>query len=96
MAHLSGEDNDHIEAIDKAKHHNVYTDVATVSSIKNRCIEYAVSRIGSDRILFGTDTYAPGSIRGRVEYAPISDTDKINILRDNALRLFADKIQYEN
>ena len=90
MAHLSGDEDDHVSAIARAKHHNIYTDVATVSSIKNRCLEYAVSRIGSDRILFGTD--APGSIRGRIEYALISDSDKINILRNNALGLFADKL----
>lgn len=92
MAHLSGEDDDHIAAIDGAKHHNVYTDVATVSSIKNRSVEYAVSRVGSDRILFGTDTYSAGYVRGRIEYAMISEEDKINILRNNALRLFSDKI----
>lgn len=92
MAHLSGDADDHIGAVKNAIHQNVYTDVATVSSIKNRCVEYAVSQIGSERILFGTDTYAAGSIRGRIEYALISDQDKINILRNNALRLFADKL----
>lgn len=93
MAHLSGSSEDHIAAIERAKNSNVYTDVATVSSIKNRGLENAVSLVGSERILFGTDTYAAGFIRGRVEYALISELDKQNILRNNAARLFADKIK---
>ena len=92
MAHLNGMNDDHIAAVAEAKHHNVYTDVATMSSIKNHGLENAVSKIGSDRILFGTDTYAAGFIRGRVEYALIPEADKIRILRDNALELFKDKI----
>lgn len=92
MAHLNGMSDDHISTIEQAKHGNVYTDVATVSSLKNRGLENAVARIGSERILFGTDTYAAGAIRGRIEYALISENDKENILRNNALRLFADRL----
>ncbi len=86
MAHLGGQS--HVNAIASSKHGNVYTDVATCSSTSNYVLEYAVERIGSERILFGTDTYAPGFIRGRVEYAAISDEDKQNILYNNAERLF--------
>ena len=39
--------------------------------------------------MFGTDTYAGGFQRGRIEYAMKSDEDKANILRYNAKRLFA-------
>ena len=92
MAHLNGMNNDHIAAIAGAKHRNVYTDVATMSSMQNRALENAVSQIGSDRILFGTDTYAAGFIRGRVEYALIPEEDKVNILLNNARRLFKDII----
>lgn len=87
MAHLDGKD--HVNAIEKAKYGNVYTDVATSASTNNYVIEYAVKRVGSERILFGTDTYAPGFVRGRVEYALITDDDKANILYRNAKRLFA-------
>ena len=92
MAHLNGKNEDHIAAIAGAKHRNVYTDVATMSVMSNRAVENAVEQIGSDRILFGTDTYAAGFIRGRIEYALIPDEDKKNILYNNSLRLFADKI----
>ena len=86
MAHLSGAS--HVNAIEKARFGNVYTDVATAASTNNNVVEYAVNRIGSDRILFGTDTYAAGFIRGRIEYALISEKDKENILINNAERLF--------
>jgi len=78
----------HINAIKNAKHRNVYTDTSGKASLKNMLIEYAVSQIGSDRILFGTDTYAASAQRGRIEYAMISQQDKDNILFNNAKRLF--------
>ena len=86
LAHLGGAH--HIEAVKNAKHRNIYTDTSGKASLKNMLIEYAVSQIGSDRILFGTDTYAAGAQRGRIEYALISQEDKENILRNNAERLF--------
>lgn len=82
-----------VDAIEQARHGNVYVDTSGSASTQNRVIEYAVSRVGSERILFGTDTYAPGFQRGRIEYALISDLDKENILRNNALRLFGHKIK---
>lgn len=51
-------------------------------------IEYAVSQIGSDRFLFGTDTYSAASQRGRIEFSMIKEKDKENILVNNAKRLF--------
>lgn len=86
MAHLGG--LGHINAIKNAKHRNVYADTSGKASLKNMLIEYAVSQIGSDRILFGTDTYAAGAQRGRIEYALISEQDKENILLNNAKKLF--------
>lgn len=76
------------EAIEKAKHQNVYTDTSGIASTNNLVIEYTVNRVGSTHILFGTDTYAAGFQRGRIEYAGISAKDKENILRKNAQRLF--------
>ena len=72
----------------RSKHSNVYLDTSGIGSVRNNVIEYAVKRCGSERILFGTDTYAAGFQRGRIEYAMISDKDKENILRYNAERLF--------
>lgn len=86
MAHLGGVH--HVDAIRNAKHRNVYTDTSGKASLRNMLIEYAVSQIGSDRILFGTDTYAAGSQRGRIEFSMISRQDKENILLNNAKRLF--------
>ena len=87
MAHLGGVP--HVNAIEFAKHANVYVDTSGSASTNNNVIEYAINRVGSERILFGTDTYAAGFQRGRIDYAPISETDKENILRRNAERLFA-------
>ena len=91
VAHLG--DEHYVDAVAYARHGNVWTDTSGIASSKNALLEYAVERIGSERILFGTDTYAAGFQRGRVEYALISERDKKNILRDNALRLFGDKLK---
>lgn len=89
LAHIWGKP--HVDAIEYAKHANVYVDTSGSASMQNGIIEYAVERVGSERILFGTDTYAAGAQRGRIDYARISDEDKFNILRGNAMRLFGRK-----
>ena len=86
MAHVGGEA--HIRAVKNAKHGNVYVDTSGMASLKNMIIEYAVSQIGSERILFGTDTYSAASQRGRIEFSMIPDSDKENILLNNAKELF--------
>lgn len=86
MAHLGGEA--HIQAVKKSKYGNVYVDTSGMASLQNMIIEYAVSQIGSERILFGTDTYSAASQRGRIEFAMISSRDKENILFRNAKELF--------
>jgi len=90
MAHLGSEV--YVDAIAGAKHGNVYVDTSGINSARNAVVEYAVEQVGSERILFGTDTYAAGFQRGRIDYALISNEDKANILRNNALRLFAEKL----
>lgn len=87
VAHLGGEA--YVDAVEFAKHRNVYTDTSGIASSNNLMVEYAYSRIGADRILFGTDTYSAAFQRGRIEFAMIPREDKQKILRDNALRLFA-------
>ena len=89
-AHLGSEAQ--IDAIESAKHGNIYTDTSGWKSSSNNVIEYAVERVGSEKIFFGTDTYACGFQVGRVKYARISDEDKENILYNNAKREF-DKIK---
>lgn len=86
VAHLGS--LEHVDIMQKAKYNNIFTDTSGIASSKNYIIEYAVKQIGSERILFGTDTYAAGFLRGRIEYAMISDNDKKNILCDNTKKLF--------
>ena len=86
MAHLGNES--HINAVKNAKYGNVYVDTSGMASLKNQLIEYTVSEIGSERILFGTDTYSAAAQRGRIEFSNIADKDKENILCNNARKLF--------
>ena len=93
-AHLgSGPDGDpshHIRAIEENIHGNLYTDTSSAMSLLSNLLEYAVRRIGSNRILFGTDSscYFSPCQRIRVDAAGIPYEDKYNILRENALNLF--------
>jgi len=77
-------------AIQVAKrNHNVYLDLCA-SGFHEGIVEYFVSEIGSRRILFGTDMGGWHSLlfgAGSTLYADIPEDDKMNILRNNALRL---------
>ncbi len=86
IAHL-GSDT-YIDAVEAAKHRNIYVDTSGSASTKNHIIERAVSRIGAARILFGTDTYSPAFQLARIAWADISQADKKRILLDNAVELF--------
>ena len=89
LAHMgSYKDESYANAIEFAVNGNVYTDTSGIASSWNKGVEYVVERVGSERILFGTDTYAPGFQRGRIDYALVSDKDKYNILCGNAQKLF--------
>ena len=86
IAHLGS--REHIDAIKNAKHGNVYTDTSGNLSSLNRIIEIAVNELGSEHILFGTDTYAHAFQYSRIAFADIPEEDKRNILFLNAKRLF--------
>jgi predicted TIM-barrel fold metal-dependent hydrolase len=88
IAHLGS--RAHIDAIKAAKHGNIYTDTSGGLSSLNNVIEYAVASVGSEKILFGTDTYSPVFQYSRIALARISQTDKENILYKNATKLFPD------
>jgi hypothetical protein len=94
VAHLGcGWDGDktyQVRAIQKSKNHNIYTDTSSAQSITPRLIEWAVSEIGSERILFGTDTplYFTMMHRIRIECGQLSDSIKEDIFYRNAERLF--------
>ena len=87
IAHLGS--IEHIEAIEKAKHGNIFTDTSGSASVMNNIVEYAVERVGSQKIFFGTDTYSCGFQKGRIVGARISEQDKENILYLNAKTHFA-------
>lgn len=91
LAHLGSPE--HIEAVKNAKHGNIYTDTSGGLSRLNNIVEYAVEQIGSERILFGTDTYSMAFQLGRIALSHLSDTDKENILYKNAFRLFPNAFQ---
>lgn len=91
MAHLGNQT--YIDAVHNAVHKNVYTDTSGIASSNNLIVEYAHSRIGADRILFGTDTYSAAFQRGRIEFALIPTEDKQKILRHNALQLFSKNLE---
>ena len=78
----------HIEAIEKAKNGNIYTDTSGSLSSQNNVVEYAVDRVGAEKIFFGTDTYDCGFQVGRIQYARICEKDKENIFYNNAKKYF--------
>ncbi|MCE9589333.1 MAG: amidohydrolase family protein [Planctomycetes bacterium] len=82
-------------AVQKSKKGNVVTDTSSMMSMLPRNIEWTVEQVGADRVLFGTDTplYSTPMQRARIDYAEIPDDQKRLILRDNALRLFGDKLR---
>lgn len=86
LAHLCS--TEHVDLIENARHGNIYTDTSGGASNMNNVLEYAVSRVGSEKILFGTDSYSCEFQFGRIALSRLSLADKENILFKNALRLF--------
>ena len=86
IAHLYSKEC--VDVIANAKHGNIYTDTSGSASSRNHIIEYAVNRIGSEKILFGTDTYSFAFQFGRIALSDLSLQDKENILWKNAQKLF--------
>ena len=93
LAHIGcGWDNQlsyQVRAIQKSKRGNVYADTSSAKSILPNLIEWAVSEVGADRVLYGTDTplYSSAMQRARIDSADLDDDSKRKILRGNAVRL---------
>lgn len=96
LAHLgngggaAGDPTLQVRAIQESRRDNVFVDTSSARSILPGLIEWAVSEIGSERILYGTDTplyYAPVQY-ARIQTAEIGDQERRRILRGNAERLF--------
>ena len=84
-----GDPTHQIRAIQASRHGNMFTDTSSSQSITPGLIEWGVREVGVDRFLYGTDTplyFAPMQ-RARIDQADLSDQDKKQILRDNAVRL---------
>ena len=70
------------------KYQNVYCEI-TFTAVTNGIIEYMVREIGSEKVLYGSDTVMRDPIPqfGWVAYACISEDDKRNILGRNMRRI---------
>ena len=86
IAHLSSKA--YADVIASAKYGNIYTDTSGGASSLNHVVEYTVDRVGSEKILFGTDTYSFAFQFGRIALSDLSLQDKENILWKNAIKLF--------
>lgn len=86
IAHLGS--IEHVDAIANSRHGNIYTDTSGGASSFNNIVEYAVERVGSEKILFGTDTYSFAFQFGRIALSSLSFEDKENILWKNAVKIF--------
>jgi len=94
LAHIGcgwdGDPTHQVRAIQASTQGNVYADTSSARSITPNLIEWAVSEVGAERVLFGTDTplYHTSMQRIRIDHAGISEREKRMILRDNAIQLF--------
>ena len=86
LAHLGYMEQ--IDAIASSRLGNVYTDTSGSASTQNNVLEYAVEKVGAQKILFGTDSYSCAFQLGRVVFADIAEEDKKLILSGNAKRIF--------
>jgi predicted TIM-barrel fold metal-dependent hydrolase len=93
LAHLGNSDDGSImrqvQAIQHGRNGNLWVDTSSARSMFSGLVEWAVEQIGSDRLLFGSDTplYWAGAQKGRIETAEIDGTAKRSILYDNAAAL---------
>jgi hypothetical protein len=87
--YAGGDPSGQVQAVQGAKHGNLYADTSSARSIMPGLIEWAVAEIGAEHILYGTDTplyFAPMQ-RARIDHADITDEEKRQILRTNAIEL---------
>ena len=94
LAHLGNADDGstfdlQVQAIQAAKHGNIFTDTSSARSLFPGLIEWAVGEVGAEHVLFGTDSplYFAPSLRARIDHADITEPQKRMILRENAERL---------
>lgn len=79
------------QAVDAVKKYgNVYVDTC-ISSTYDGAIEWIVSKVGADRVLFGTDLgyFDCRQNYGKLALSKLSVEDKLKIFGENARKLFA-------
>ncbi len=78
-----------VYALKRANNQNIYIDTSSAKSINSGLIEWAVSEVGAQCLLFGTDTplYFAACQKDRIEYAEIDEKAKQAILFENAAQL---------
>jgi predicted TIM-barrel fold metal-dependent hydrolase len=89
MAHIGGEAANMEKAIDVInRHDNIYGDFA-VSRTWERNVEWLVSEVGSEKLLFGSDTpyFLPVPTVARIAMAEIGEEEKKNILGLNMKKI---------
>lgn len=91
IAHLGS--MEYLRAIENAQYGNIYADTSGSASNLNNGLEYAVSRVGADKILFGTDTYSCAFQFGRIALSALKLEEKEKILFGNAMKLFPKAFQ---
>lgn len=100
LAHLGnsadGSVSRQVDAIKNARNGNLYVDTSSSRSMFAGLIEWAVTEIGHDRILFGTDTplYWAGAQKARIESAEIDHAAKEAILFRNAATLLNEEAAF--
>jgi len=93
LAHLGnsadGKLSRQVYVVKRAENRNLYIDTSSAKSVHSGLIEWAVSEVGAERLLFGTDTplYFAASQKARIEYAEIGEEAKRVILFGNAMRM---------
>jgi len=93
LAHLGHSDDENVSrqvhALLRSRAGNIFVDTSSQCSIFCGLIEWAVTQIPVDRILFGTDhpCYSPAAQKARIVYADIPDDAKQAILHENAAQL---------
>ena len=100
LAHLgngggaAGDPSLQVQAVQQSTQGNVFTDTSSARSLLPGLVEWAVSEIGAEKILFGTDTplYHTAMQRSRIDQAQISVANKERILRENAIGLWSSEL----
>jgi predicted TIM-barrel fold metal-dependent hydrolase len=94
LAHIGcawdGDLTHQVRAIQNTNNGNVFADTSSARSVTPGLIEWAVREVGVERVLFGTDTplYHAGMQRARIDQADLTHSEKLQVLRENAVQLF--------